>query len=319
MGSLALAEREINETMNISAIIPAYNAEATIERAMKSVISQEHSVDEIIVVDDGSSDRTAQIVGDYGSAARYFFQDNAGVSTARNLGIMNSRCEWIAFLDADDEWLPNWVTTQQGVLENHPDLMWSHCSFRYAGRGFRDKAGSLESVDDFGTVYFFAAVLSGMHIGTPGFLIHRSILDKVGMFNPDLNRGEDIDLWSRIAMRFPEIGYSKAICWRCWVDNMNSLTRTEHPRDQQMKNICENILLARSLGKDVLEAYYPYARKRAMSYILRAVPRKALVNHDVLIEAKKMFPLTLNERVLEAILKVLPNPITEKVVARLVD
>ncbi len=95
-----MSEMSGPDWLDVSVIIPAYNSETTIERAINSVVSKEHAVDEITVVDDGSS-------------VRYYFQDNAGVSTVRNVGIMNSRCEWIAFLYADDEWLPNWVRTHQ--------------------------------------------------------------------------------------------------------------------------------------------------------------------------------------------------------------
>jgi hypothetical protein len=86
-----------------------------------------------------------------------------------------------------------------------------------------------------------------------------------------------------------------------------------------MKSICENIILARSLGQEVIEAYYPYARKLAMSYIRRAAAGRIQVRYEILEEAKTIFSPTRSERALEAMLKVLPAPIAGKVVDRLLD
>lgn len=90
----------------IAAVIPTYNRAALVCRAIESALAQTRPPDEIVVVDDGSTDDTAQRVSAYGDRVRYLRQDNAGVSAARNAGVAASRCEWIAFLDSDDLWLP---------------------------------------------------------------------------------------------------------------------------------------------------------------------------------------------------------------------
>src|SRR5437870_1765768 len=93
--------------MNVSAIIPTFNRRAYIRRAIDSVLEQTVPVDEIIIVDDGSTDGTAESVeGWYGSRVRVIRQENAGVSGARRRGIQEARGRWIAFLDSDDEWTP---------------------------------------------------------------------------------------------------------------------------------------------------------------------------------------------------------------------
>ena len=105
--------------MSISVIIPAYNAEQHISRAIDSVLAQTHPADEIIAVDDGSTDDTGQILRSYGRQLRYIGQENGGAGAARNTGIKAARGEWIAFLDADDEWLPEKLKCQADHLRRH--------------------------------------------------------------------------------------------------------------------------------------------------------------------------------------------------------
>ena len=304
---------------DISVIIPAYNAEKWIGRAITSVLNQTVKPIEIIVVNDGSTDGTAEVVQKYGSAVRYFHQDNSGVAAARNVGIMNARCEWIAFLDADDEWLPNWVPKHQEVMNSHSDCQWSACNFEYSKEEARVSPVARDPSATETVVDYFDAQVNGFRFQTSGFLVHRRILDTVGIFNPTLARGEDVDLWSRIAMRFPKIGYSSEICYRCGSDNAGSLTRTKHVRDPQLKNICDNLRVAHALGEESVRAYYPYARKRAASYILRAAAQQVCLEHETVDEAKAKFPLSFRERALETVLKMLPKALSAKIAGRCVD
>jgi glycosyltransferase involved in cell wall biosynthesis len=96
----------MSEAIRISAVIPVYDRENTIVRAIDSVLAQEYPAVEIIVVDDGSKDHTREIVETYGDKVRYVYQDNSGVAAARNRGVYEANSEWIAFLDSDDYWLP---------------------------------------------------------------------------------------------------------------------------------------------------------------------------------------------------------------------
>jgi len=305
--------------VDISVLIPAYNAEGTLCRAIDSVLHQTVPVAEIVLVDDGSTDGTAQVVQKYGAPIRYFYYENAGLAVTRNRGIDQAKSEWIAFLDADDEWLPHWVSVQENILKNCPHLMWSCCNYELAGNGVFLKKQSHEIANFSGVVRYFDVRARGLGMATPGFLIRRNVFDEVGMFKPEMRSGQDDDMWERIAMRYPYIGYSSDICWRYWQDNVNRITRTKRPRDLHVKNICKNALLAQSLGQEVREAYYPWGRKRAMNYILLAAAKKIQVRREILDEAKMFFPLTFCERVQEAMLDMLPGPIAGRVVDRLVD
>lgn len=113
----------------VTAVIPVYNGAAEIRRSIESVLGQTRPVDELIVVDDGSKDATAEIVRSYGSRVRLLTQANAGVAAARNHGAREARSEWIALLDHDDEWLPRKIEIQMAALERRPEAKISYTGF----------------------------------------------------------------------------------------------------------------------------------------------------------------------------------------------
>jgi len=306
--------------MTISVIIPVYNAEATIERAIESVLAQVSGVDEVIVVDDGSTDDTARIVKRYSVAVCYRFQKNRGVSAARNAGILESCCEWVAFLDADDEWLPNWVQRHRRVLERYPGCKWCCCDFQRSDELKQEKLLTHdEEVTLEDRIPYLKSCLRGVRFQTSGFLIHRSVFEEVGRFNPVLRIGEDTDLWARIAMRYPLIGYCSEVCYRHWQDNDGSLMKGNYPRDLVLSSLCRNVELAKSLGPGVLDEYYPYARRRAISYILRAAAGVVGIGSKALCQGKSTFPPSYGELGLEALVKILPDPVAARVVGLFVD
>ena len=169
-------------TARISVVIPAYNAESTIKRAVDSVINQTRVADEIIIVDDGSSDRTTQTVEDnYGSKVRCIRQVNGGVASARNRGIRESTGNWIAFLDADDEWLPDKIAAQMNILEENPHLSWCAGNSRNIQGGVAISARSVASTQSFlvsaCAVQYFKVALAGFTLQIGSFVIARHLLD----------------------------------------------------------------------------------------------------------------------------------------------
>ncbi len=198
----------------ISVVIPAYNAGAYIARAIDSVLAQSRLADEIIVVDDGSTDNTAEVVTRYESGVKYIRQDNAGASVARNTGIEAATGQWIAFLDADDEWLPEKLKLQTEHLMRNPDLVWTTgnyiccvCSKDRRAPYFEPaKARELLSGKEYSDDYFRALPRS-LDGWTGTMLIRRDVLFEAGLFRPGQLRGNDYDMWWRIAYRYPKIGY----------------------------------------------------------------------------------------------------------------
>lgn len=204
--------------MKISAIIPAYNAENTIVRAIQSVLNQTRPADEIIVVDDGSTDQTADAVRSFGNKIILICQDNAGVSVARNTGIEAACGDWIAFLDCDDEWLPEKLRLQSEHLSRNPDLHWTagnyyrcHCEQNHRhvpdmSQGSIDACRTFLSGREFFDDYFKAYVLLAKgHTDTT--LIRRDLLFEAGLFLPGQKRMNDIDMWFRIAYIRPRFGF----------------------------------------------------------------------------------------------------------------
>lgn len=192
----------------VSIIVPAYNAERWIARAIASVLSQTYGNVEAIVVDDGSADGTADVCRNYGSRIRYFHQGNAGVSAARNTGIASARGEVIGFLDADDELLPRMVEVLMEVLHAFPEagaasgahiLDCAEGNIRKPAKG-KVLPGSQEG----GIVGDFFKTFTTHHLVLTGsVLVRRKVLSDVGGFRPELSLGEDFELWSRIAGRYP--------------------------------------------------------------------------------------------------------------------
>lgn len=103
---------------SVAAVIPTYNRAGVLKRAIDSILCQSHPVAEIVVVDDGSTDGTAQVVAKYANRINYIFQKNSGGAAARNRGAESAQCEWLAFLDSDDQWLPHKIEAQLAALKS---------------------------------------------------------------------------------------------------------------------------------------------------------------------------------------------------------
>lgn len=187
--------------MMISAVIPAYNAEDTIARALRSVLDQTCPVDEIIVVDDGSTDGTGEIVQKQFPQVTYICQDNQGAAAARNRGIEAASGDWIAFLDADDEWLPEKTRRQKQVIEAHPAVSGVACLI-IAVRNSREFWE--RSRLPLGTVYpvHFRDMWHGtsFFIGA-SYMFRKDALNSIGSFDVLLRSAEDSDLLLRFAAR----------------------------------------------------------------------------------------------------------------------
>ena len=201
------------EEIRVSTVIPAYNAEACIGRAIDSVLGQALSVHEIIVVDDGSSDGTGNAVQKYGEKVVYIRQNNAGVSVARNTGIKAATGNWIAFLDADDEWLYEKNLKQVNVIKLNPDLRW--CAANYFRAIGKDKKplGSQKAIQpslqgkQYFENYFKATIKDVCHAHTQTMMIRKDVFDEIGGFEPGKKRHQDLDVWWHIGYRYPKIGY----------------------------------------------------------------------------------------------------------------
>jgi len=210
----------------ISVVIPAYNAERYIQRAVDSVLMQTYPAHGIIVMEDGSMDNTSTILSGYGSKIINIRQANAGASVARNTGIERATGNWIAFLDADDEWLPRQLEMQVEVLSAHPGLMWSYTNYWFIQHDSGDKEIAFRSspVPNNSIVPDYLAVHSKYCIRTSAVIINKDVLYESGLFLPDQKWVQDTDIFLRIAYKHPEIGYIHSPLANYYCDTPESLT-----------------------------------------------------------------------------------------------
>lgn len=188
----------------ISVIIPTYNYARYLRDAIDSVLAQTVAPLEIIVVDDGSTDDTPQVLTAYGATIRAIHQSNLGVAAARNTGLAAARGEYIAFLDSDDLWLPRKLELQMARLESDPSLGLVHCGAEtFDGEATLDVMEGME-----GWVGEAILRLDRMVIPVPGsgLLLPKRIIGEVGDFDVRLPPSDDWDLCYRVAARYP-IGF----------------------------------------------------------------------------------------------------------------
>jgi len=259
---------------NVSVIIPAYNSEKFIRRAIDSVLAQTHPAAEIIVVDDGSTDNTGEIVQSYGPPVQYLHQENAGPGAARNAGIRAARGDWIAFLDHDDEWLPEKLQVQLDLLQRHPDLVWATSNFQRClcdqNRRGLDLAPAQAEQALAGKEYFdsyFSAYLAGCRGCTDTKIIHRKVFETVGHFQTGIHRTEDMDFWCRIAFHWPRVGFSPQPLAVYHMEAAPGLMRQDVKVDVFSQFIDRHLKLAKKYNR--LEDFMPFA-SRLMQLWMRA-------------------------------------------------
>ncbi|MHC4618686.1 MAG: glycosyltransferase family 2 protein, partial [Planctomycetota bacterium] len=168
---------------------------------------------ELIVVDDGSTDDTGELVKSYGSKVRYIYQENAGDGPARNAGIEAANGQWLAFLDHDDEWLGEKLELQMKLLSANPDLRWCATNFckqsdgREAAAVEPDAAAKALGGKEYLENFFKDVQKVGRHFMTSTMVVHREAFEQAGVFDSCWLRCADLDMWWRIAYHFPKIGY----------------------------------------------------------------------------------------------------------------
>ncbi len=176
-------------------IIPVFNAERTIAQAIDSVRAQNFDDVEIVAVDDGSNDASLEILCGYGAAIKLLRQKNRGPSAARNLGIANSSGAYLGFLDADDWWRPNFLSTMIPAIERDPGRVLAYCDLALAD----SLGGSLDTSLMAGRSTHAPTVQDMLESLWPimpsGVLIRRTALDAVGGFPEPLRAFEDVYLW----------------------------------------------------------------------------------------------------------------------------
>ena len=231
--------------MKLSVIIPSFNRQAVIGRAIDSVLSQTYLLErddwELILVDDGSTDQTRSLISqkylsDH-SNILYLEQDNAGVSSARNLGLRHAWGEWIALLDSDDQWLPHKLAAQFERLDHeqhlvcHTEEIWIRNGVRVNQMNKHKKTG--------GRIFERCLPLCAM--SPSSIVIHNSVFEAVGVFDESLPACEDYDLWLKIASQY-SVAYVEQACINKFGGHDDQLSRQFWGMDRFRVIALENLL-----------------------------------------------------------------------------
>lgn len=198
----------------ISVVIPLYNKEKSIAYTLQTVLHQTFNDYEIVIVNDGSTDNSiAEVEKVRDDRIRLIHQQNAGVSAARNRGIEEARGELIAFLDADDEWKPEYLATQYYLFQKYPECSVFSCNYE-----FRDAEGMVTSTiirklpfnesDGILSNYFEVASCSNPPICSISIMVKKEVIQAIGGFPVGIKSGEDLLTWARLAVN-GMIAYSK--------------------------------------------------------------------------------------------------------------
>jgi teichuronic acid biosynthesis glycosyltransferase TuaG len=193
------------EAPRVSAIIPTYNYARYAAAAVESALSQSFKDLEIVVVDDGSTDETAETLRPFGRCIRYIRQAHRGLAAARNMGIRVSRGRYLAFLDSDDLWLPDKTSMQIAQLDPNPAVGLVYCE-----AALFTEASPTEIPHSYWAHHPSGRILPSLlrHnvVPSPTPMVRREMFDQVGLFDESLGACEDWDMWIRIA-QVSEFGY----------------------------------------------------------------------------------------------------------------
>lgn len=255
--------------LSISVIIPTCNRCDSLKKALQSVVSQQLKADEIIVIDDGSTDNTADMIRQHFPDVIYHYQPNKGVSHARNTGIRLANGKWIALLDSDDEWLLKKLKMQQQALLQNPEIKVCHTEEIWIRNGQRVNAMNKHKKSG---GWIFKNCLPLCAMSPSSILIHRSVFDDVGLFDEDLPACEDYDLWLRITARYPVLFLEQALIIKHG-GHEDQLSRKYWGMDRFRIHALEKIINSNTLDSENRQAAVDMLLKKSRIYLQGAIKR----------------------------------------------
>lgn len=263
----------------ISVIIPTYNRAHLIRRAVESVLHQTYTPLEILIIDDGSTDTTAEVLKQYPSTPekqlKYHYQPNGGCSSARNTGIQLAIGQFITFLDSDDEWVPTALATLFQTLTSSPaDFVYSpSIEILPTGRETINYPTAAEQPTQLAEKHFFHS-----HVRNGSTLFRRSVFDRVGLLNTTLRYNEDSDFLQRVAITCPA-AYSPT-----------PTVRVYHHATNKSQNRVEIFKALLKSNEAILKNYPEFAQKLGPKAQERLNTLKlAIIRHHIL---QKQFAAT---------------------------
>ena len=263
----------------ISVIIPLYNKVNTIASTLKTVFQQTYTDYEIVIVDDGSTDGSADVVRAINDTRiRLFSQPNAGVSAARNRGIKEARGEFVAFLDADDKWEADYLETQMHLVEKYPQ-----CAVFATRYGTYSKEGMFtpaivrklpfHDVDGVLTNYYQVASCSEPPIFTSAVMVRRTAIQAVGGFPVGIKSGEDLITWARLAVK-NNIAYTTSPKVVFSTDGLDFSIKPKRSNDEDDYVGKELVVLRNTYNPPHINQYLSHWHKMRSSVFMRQRQRR---------------------------------------------
>ena len=244
----------------ISVVIPLYNKEREIHATIRSALDQSFAPVEVIVVDDGSTDRSGQIADSISSPLlRVIHQPNGGVCRARNRGISEAQGDYIAFLDGDDRWHADFLSEIAGLIADYPDAGLYTTAFNIASE---DGLHPAPTPSERGLIGDFFLESAHRYIAIPSTAcIPKRVFDAVGMFPEGMKIGEDLHLWIRIARKY-RVAFDPrpSVCYSRTAENRSSAIYRPEPEDHRFE-----------------ELYDPTASDEDREFVARAALGRALL------------------------------------------
>lgn len=270
----------------ISVVIPLYNKEKQIAKTLKTVLDQTFQDFEIVIVNDGSTDNSVAEVEKFSDPRiRLIHQKNAGVSAARNKGIAEAKGNFIALLDADDEWKPDYLETQMHLATKYPE-----CDVFATNYVFKDNEGKItpavirnlpfKEEDGILTNYFKVASTSHPPLCSSAVMAHKSVFETIGGFPLGIKSGEDLLTWARMSARYKiaYLRYHKACC------SVEGYKISEKPkRIPQYKDTVhqELVMLQRYYNPPFIKAYISHWHKMRSMVYMRLGMRKESIGEAI--------------------------------------
>jgi len=217
-----------------SVIIPLFNKETFIEATLKSVLEQRFTDFEIIIINDGSTDNSENVIAAFDDTRiRYFTKENTGASSARNLGIEKAQSNYISFIDADDYWYPTFLEEMFEKIKRFPEIkVFSAAIEIETPKSTFPAHYAIEKTGAYEIVNYFTASTKETVICTSCAVFNKTIFEEIGTFDTDIKSGQDTDMWIRIGLKYPVL-FSWKILAR-YVYDEKSLSKNKNYLDTKV-------------------------------------------------------------------------------------